>query len=376
MKRFFLITLFLTLFTCSLFSQNEVDRLIETAIFKMDNGDYQESILLLEKAQKLEPENSIVKYEMSYAYYLQKDYKKAIKILNKLVKEEKPKDYYYQMLGNAYDLKGDSKKAIKIYEQGLKKFPNSGKMYLETGNVYFNQKNYTAAIQWYEKGIDADPDFPSNYFRAAHLYLNSDFEVWGLIYGEIFMHIENSTKRTEAMSKMLFDAYKSQISFNDTSIEVSFYKNVININYNPDNDDPNALLEAMLEAKKKGDDMKNRSWGTGVFEKILSLSLIGEKEISLASLNRIRSKFVDIYFEEKQNEKYPIVLFDFQKKIKDAGHLEAYNYWLLSYGNIEEFNAWLKDNKDRFDAFVGWINENAIVLKDSNKFVRGQIERN
>lgn len=251
MKRFFLLTLFLSFLSLTLFSQTEVSRLIETAVFKMDNGDYQESILLLEKAEKLEPKNPIIKYEMSYAYYKKKDYTKTIKILKKLIKKEKPKDYYYQVLGNAYDLSGDSKKALKTYQEGMVELPNSGKLHLETGNMYFNQKDYNTAIKWYEKGIDAEPNYPSNYFRLAHLYLNSDYKVWGLIYGEMFMHLENGSKRTEAMSEMLYKTYKSQITFNDTTtaIKISFYKTVININYNPDKEDD--LLEKLLEAQKK-----------------------------------------------------------------------------------------------------------------------------
>ena len=58
-------------------------------------------------------------------------------------------------------------------------------------------KEYSIALNYYEKGIEIDPKFPSNYYRAALLYDYSDHEIWGLIYGELFMDLEPNTKRTE-----------------------------------------------------------------------------------------------------------------------------------------------------------------------------------
>lgn len=372
MKRILILTVFSFFFSLTSFSQTEVNRLIETAIFKMDNGDYLESILLLKKAENLEPKNAIIKYEMAYAYYKKGDYKKSIKILKRLIRKGEPLDYYYQMLGNAYDMDGNHKKALNTYSKGISRFSNSGKLYLETGNIYSKLKDYNAAIKWYEQGVEAEPNYPSNYFWLAHLFLNSDYEVWGLIYGEIFMLLEPGSRRTSAMSEMLYNTYKSEIAFSDSSSSVSFYKTVININYNPDNEDD--ILERMMEAYDISKNNESLPWGGGVFEPTLALSLIGEEEINIASLNRIRSNFVDIYYNKNYNEKAPLVLLDFHKKIKDAGHFEAYNYWLLSQGNISEFNSWAETNKEAFDAFAYWINNNFISLDDDNKFLRLNFE--
>lgn len=376
-----LISFFLFALLCSgsidlLFAQNEsdeVNRLVETAVFKMDNGDFEESILILQKAEKLDPKSALVKYEMAYAYYLKKDYKKSIKILSKLIKRDDAVDYYYQMLGNAYDNNGDPKKAIKIYGEGLKRFPESGKLYLETGTVYYNQEDYNTAISWYEKGVEADPRFPSNYFRLAHIFLHTDYEVWGMIYGEIFLNLESSSKRSSVMSEMLYSTYKNEITLGDTSKKVSFAKNVININYNLDKEGD--ILEQMQKAYERSKDESLMPWANRVYEKIILEAITEENEISLASLNRIRTKFIDIYFEKAYNLDASIVLFDFQKQIKDAGHFEAYNYWLLSQGNTEEFNKWLENNKDKIDKFAYWMNNNSIQINDSNKFLIRSLDR-
>lgn len=360
----------------SLFAQNEnqdVSDLIKTAVFKMDNGDYEESILLLEKAEKMDPKSAYVKYEMSYAYYKKEDYNQSIKILNKLVKRKDALDIYYQLLGNAYDNKGESEKALKNYAEGLKRFPNSGKLYLESGNVYYNKKDYDSAIKWYEQGVEADPQFSSNYFRLAHLFFNSDQEVWGMIYGEIFLNLEPSSKRATVMSEMLYNTYKNEIKFEDTVSKVSFSKQVINISYDPDNEDD--LLTKMTKAYEDSKNVSKMPWADRVYEQVMLSSLGDEKVINLASLNRIRSNFVDIYFDKAHNVGNSVMLFDFQKRIKDAGYFEAYNYWLLSQGNMDEFNEWLKDNKDKFDGFTYWLNNNYLQINESNKFLRTNLDR-
>jgi hypothetical protein len=66
----------------------------------------------------------------------------------------------------------------------------------------------------------------------------------------------------------------------------------------------------------------------------------------LNSLDRIRRNFVSNYFDKEFNLKYPNILFDFQKTLIDSGHLQAYNYWLLSSGDPDNFAAWKDKNTE------------------------------
>jgi len=374
MKKIFLFSLFFVLFSCTLLAQKneEVDKLIKAAVTKMDNGYFDESIKLLDQALDIDSKNSVAKYEKSYAYYLKKDYKTSIKMLKKLVKEDSAKDYYYQMMGNAYDLDGNPNMALETYKLGLEKFPNSGKLFLEIGNVYYIKKNYEDAIDWYEKGIAADPSYPSNYFRAAYLFLNSDNEVWGMIYGEIFMNLERNSKRTATMSEMLYNTYKSEIKIkNDTLYGVSFCNGRLNLS----NEDADNMNKMDAKGLKEIFTKNNVSYGLGVYEPLIMRSIVGESEINLASLNRIRTNFLNTYFDKKYNEEYPVVIFNFQKMAQDSGYFEAYNYWLLSQGNEEAFTKWKTENSNKFDAFVNWMNNTELIINDKNKLERNNIDK-
>lgn len=326
------------------------------AIRLMDNGEFDKSIKLLEEAQKLDPKDYNYPYELGYAYYAQEDYKKALKYFQTCLKMEKSYDRIYQMIGNTQDILGDRSAAFETYEAGLKKCPSSGGLHLEMGNMYLAKEEYNDALAWYEKGVQAEPNFASNYYWASKLYCHSSEEVWGMIYGELFLLKEPGTKRTSEISKLLYDTYKSQITFtSDTSYSVSFSANSTIVISDPK-------------------DLKNFKlpFGIGAYEPDLMISCLGQKEITLVSLNVIRSSFVSTWFAAKHNETYPVVLFDYQNELKKAGHLEAYNYWVLGSGNPDAFKVWKDKNTEKWDAFVNWFNDNQLIIKEKDAFYSGK----
>ena len=326
------------------------------AIQLMDNGDIGDALLLLEEAQKLDPKNILIPYEMALANYMKENYATSIQILKNLKKHKDVNPRIYQLLGNSYSLSGERKTAIKVYEEGLKKYPNSGILNLERGNMEMFIENYDDALQYYETGIKVDPAFSSNYYWASKIYCNSTEEVWGMIYGEIFMNLERNSNRTVEISKLIFDTYKSEIQFpEENKISVSFSKNAV-ISLDQLSDPKNFKLP----------------FGVGVYEPTLILALVQEKEININSLDRIRANFIKLYFEKNNQEKYPNILFDYQNKIFIAGHMEAYNHWILMQGDSDGFDKWLEENLDKWDTFVEWFTNNPIELSIENRFYREQ----
>ena len=319
-------------------------------------GKFDEAIILFNEAQKLDPENINYPYEMAYAYAGKKEYKKTSKILEKLLDHKDVHAKVYQALGNAYDYQGNAKKAIDMYEKGIKKFPNSGENYLELGNMNIVKNEYNKALSYYEKGIEVDPKFPSNYYWASKMYCNSDEEVWGMIYGEIFMNLERNSNRTAEISKLLFDTYKNEIKFtSDTSFGVSFSKVAIfSI------DDINDPKEFKLP------------FGQGAYEMTLMMAVLDEKSIDINSLDNIRTRFIELYFNGENAKNYPNILFDYQQKVMNAGHIEAYNHWILMKGDENGFEKWYSENETKWDGFTKWFSDNQMQLDLTHKFYREQ----
>ena len=59
-------------------------------------------------------------------------------------------------------------------------------------------------------------------------------------------------------------------------------------------------------------------------------------------------------------------LLPYQKSIIDAGHWDAYNIFLFYTVFPQEASQWLKDNGDRFDAFINWTQEHPFILDESH----------
>ena len=352
--KIFIISSIFFLSTLPLLSQSKKDIAVQKgieAVKLMDCGKVEESITLLKEAQKLDPANIVYPYEIAYAHCLEENYEEAINILKPIQENEDASDTFFQMLGICYNSIGNNEGAIKTFEEGIKKFPDSGALYFELGNAYMAQDEKYTALSYFEKGIAADPKYPSNYYWAAKIYLDTEDEVWGMLYGELFMNLERNTHRTVEMSKLLYETYKSEITIvSDSAVSVSF-------------------------CKYAGLDLKNNSessFGSGIYEPILMLSLPDVKTLDLATLSTIRTNFLNIYYKNNIENIYPNVLLDYQKLLMDAGHLEAYNYWILMQGDPSEFLQWKSANESKWKSFTDWFSNNPIKLSSKNKFVKDQ----
>jgi len=113
-------------------------------------------------------------------------------------------------------------------------------------------------------------------------------------------------------------------------------------------------------------------FGIGVYEPTLMMSMMSEKSIEINSLDRIRRQFVENYFKNGNDKKYPNLLFEYQNRILKSGHLEAYNHWILMKGDEDGFGKWQSANKDKWENFINWFSENKIQIDENNEFYRGQ----
>ena len=109
-----------------------------------------------------------------------------------------------------------------------------------------------------------------------------------------------------------------------------------------------------------------------IFEPTLLMSIAFEKSIDINSLDKIRTTFIDNYFNNERDKTYPNVLFSYQKQVKETGHIEAYNHWILMKGDEDGFDKWQSANKDKWDSFVKWFGDNGLKINDANKFYSGQ----
>jgi tetratricopeptide (TPR) repeat protein len=365
MKRQLLIvlTFFLLQCTASMAQEDSVRHCIATAIGLMDNGEIAESKSMLKGVLKTHPDNTTAQYELGYAYYLEKDYPSALAIYRKLESAKGVDDLTYQMEGNTLDMMGKSDEAIATYERGLALFPKSGRLCLERGMMSQRKEEYHKALTFYERGIDVEPTFPSNYYRASFILMNSSEPVWGLVYGEIMINLLPESDRAKGLSRALYECYKQNIVYDKKTKSCQLNKLTENKTICMDSISGRLFVPFPLAFVLTLED--------GVEE-------VTKKDtcITVSALAKMRECQVKVYFGQTKEgfdmgKIFHNVLFDYLKKVKDAGHLEAYNMWLFSQANTGEFNLWASQHEKEYMAFKRWIEVNPLVVNADNRFVRG-----
>lgn len=331
-------------------AKNSNDSLLQKALVSIDDKRYFDAENLLKQALQKDSTNMKCSYELAWTYYCMQEYKKTINILTPFTKKDSCSSDVYQLLGNAYDEMGDKTKAASVYNEGLLKYNNAGNLYLELGNLKYEDGDYQNALYYYEKGIEIDPTFASNYYRASMIFFKSTEEVWGVMYGEIFMLLEKGSERSKEFSKSLFDTYFSCINLERGASTVDFNNDIIV--YSNSFERPNLFPK--------------------MFNKLMKEACSGKRFLDLATLIEVRKDFIRRFYNEEKD--FDNILFKYQKQLIDNGLFEAYNYWLFAYGNSKEASSWINSHKSQWNQFNSWFQNHPLPVDSSNVFSRYKME--
>lgn len=316
MKRFFLV-LSSALLAIAVYAQPDNPQ--ATAKEFMRAGDWDNAILVLSKALQSDPQNLELSKDLAFSYLYDKKYGKALEVIKPLLDRDDADVPTFQIAGNIYKALEEIKDADKMYKKALKKFPGSGALHSEYGELLWNRKDYDAIGLW-ERGIQVDPSYPGNYYNAASYYYFSKDKVWTLIYGEIFVNMENLTERATEIKRMLLDTYKEKL-FSDLG----------------------------------KDKEKNKSaFGEAVYQTYQKQSSILTKGITMETLNMLRTRFILDWYNT-YSTRYPFKLFDYQQQLIREGMFESYNQWLFAIPeNLPAFDQWTKTNAEAYSKFTAF----------------------
>jgi tetratricopeptide (TPR) repeat protein len=303
-------------FTWAMAQNPDVKTLRDNAHSFFQQGDYSNAILLLNKALDQEPGNLEVSKDLVMAYYQKGEYPKAQTIVKALMERPDADPAVYQLGGMVSQAMDDNKECERIYKKGLKTFPSSGQLYNAYGELLWSRQDYSAIRQW-EKGIESEPNYSGNYYNACKYYYFTTDKIWSLIYGEVFVNMESFSRRTVEIKEILLESYKKLFTESDI---------------------------------KKGQDLKNPFIGA-FLENMSHQTDVVSKGITPETLTMIRTRFILSWFE-KDGDRYPYRLFDFQRQLLREGIFDAYNQWLFGPAqNLSAFENWTKTHQEEYRQF-------------------------
>ncbi len=314
-KLFFLLTIVFSALTSSFAQDADMQ---ETARSFMRTGDFDNAILVLNRALQNDPKNLELQKDLVLSYYYKRDYVRAREGVEVLLNQNEIDVNTYQIAGNVYKALEEVKEAEKMYKKALKQFPKSGALYSEYGELLWAKKDYAAIGEW-EKGIKEDASHAGNYYNAALYYYYTKDKVWALLYGEIFVNMESLTERAATMKSLLLRAYKEKL-FADQDM-------------------------------MQNQDKKSSDFAKAFLQTMGKQSAVINKGISTESLTALRTRFILDWSKDYAN-KYPFKLFDYQQQLLREGMFEAYNQWLFgTVENLPAYDNWTKTHSDAHAKF-------------------------
>lgn len=307
----------------------------ETARGFLRQGDYENSILVLNKALQIKPNDLQLHKDLLFSYYLKRDFAKAMEVGKPLIEREDADVQTYQMMGMVYKAIAEEKEAEKLYKKGLKKFPNEGVLYAEFGEM-LAPKNEGDAVKLWESGVAADQNHSSNYYFLARHYAQKNEYIWSLLYGEMFLNMESFTARSTEMKNLLLEQYKKFF--------ISGYQKPA-----ADPKKPVAFTTAVADVLQK--QQSQVSFG-----------------VTPETLTIIRTRFVLDWYNQ-YGDKFPFRLFEHQRQLLQEGLFEAYNHWLFGpAANLRAYQTWQQYHQDDLNEFLGFIRSKVFKIPEGQQY--------
>lgn len=319
MKKFLILLFSIWLALTSIAQPDDPKTLHETARTFMRSGDYDNAILILNRALLQDTKNLEMQKDLVMSYYLKRDFVKALEGAEILIDREDADVVSFQIAGNVYKALEQVKDCDKMYKKALKKFPKSGPLHSEYGELLWATKDFSA-IQYWENGIKIDPAYSGNYYNAAMFYFYTKDKVWSLLYGEIFINMESLGERGAAMKQLLLQGYKEKLFTN------------------PD------LM--------KGEENNKSLFAKAFLQTMNKQAGLSSKGVTTETLTMIRTRFILDWFANNA-VKFPYRLFDYQRQLISEGMFNAYNQWLFgSVENLAVYENWTKANVEEYNGFT------------------------
>lgn len=307
----------------------EVENLYKQARDYHSQGNLREAIVRYQQAIQIAPDIVLLHRELAQAYYLAQGYREAMATLQPLIDQKVADAETYKIMAQCLVATKETKKAKKLLRDALAAMPDAGTLYHQMGLLYEQDNEMVYALESWLEGIEKAPGYHLNYYEAARTYINTDKVIWAILYGEIFVNMEQYTKRAYDTRAMLLDAYRIMFT----------------------------TLATGSVPKFGADGRSISSFEQAVYDTYIKLSPVMSDGYTTENLTMLRTRFI-MDWTLQYAEKYPFALFTRHDHMIRNGYFDAYNQWLFGkVENQQQYDAWMKFHQDAMPRLEGWMRQ-------------------
>lgn len=319
-------------------AQSSIEDFVKQGIQYYDNGDYDKAIETYKKALEINPNSTLVNYELALSYFTKGDYKKAIEYSDIIL--NKKSNYMLQAYltkGSALDVLGKTKESIKLFEKAIKKTEGHYLLNYNLALSYYKFNDLEKAEENIIRAIEQNPNHPGSHLMLANLQNQKGNSVQTLLATHYFLFLEPNTKRSLEAYQMLQENFGGNVSKDESK------PNTINIILSPNNDSQFGAAELMVSMLET---LKLLEKNEGKTDDVL---FVENTESFFKILGELK--------KEKNKEIWWNFYTTFFYNLSKSKHIETYCKYISQSGN-ENSSKWLTENEDKLTAFDNWLKNN------------------
>lgn len=328
----------LVLISTLIYSQINVDSLVQKGIQCHDNGQFDKAIETYKTALEIEPNSPLINYEIAMTYMYAKDYINSIKHSDKVIDLN---DKYilpaYITKGSCLDYMGKTQESIQLFEEGIKKFGDNHLLYYNLGCNYYNLKEYDKAEQALINAIKTKSDHASSHLLLGYLMTNKSQKVQSLLCLHYFLFLEAKSERAKTAYNLLQKQFGGNVERDkDKPDHLNIF---VDPNQSENEFGAGNLMISMLEATKSLEENKGKSEDELFIENTTSFfKILGELK---------KKKNTGLWWDF-----YVPFFYDIAK----SEHIDTYCYY-ISQSSSDTARDWLKSNETEIYEFNKWLKE-------------------
>lgn len=346
MKKFSILFI-VVLFPVLINAQNTVDVLIEMGIECHDNQEYKNAIEMYKKALEIEPESSLINYEIAMSYMYMGEFEESIKHCFKVTESEDVTDDImrktYTVLASNYSYLNKTDKAIEIYKKTLNEYGEHYLIYFNMGVVYYKTNDFENAKDAFIRGIENYPYHASSHLLLGYLMKDMGQRIPAILSLHYFLLLEQDSDRAVTAYNTLQTLLTSNISRDEddnNNINIILSSNQMESDFGAAE-----LMLAMLEVSNSLEENKE----------------LTEEELFIENTTSFFKILGELNTEENEGIWWEFYI-PFYDELAGTEHLETYCYYICLVSNEKAIN-WLENNINRFEEFIRWLEEKDVILK-------------
>jgi tetratricopeptide (TPR) repeat protein len=334
MKKLLCVAIFLCCFQVS-FTQPTLLELVEEGVEFHQAGDYEKSIERYKEALKIDPNSSMVLYEISYSYLRNNQLEKALSYADRvLAMDDENKRLAYMVKGAALDLMGKTAESNVLFEQAIQETGPHHLFYYNMGFNYFKANDDVNSEKNLLLALELNPYHTTSHFLLSQIHNYRGNKVQAKLAALFFLILEPDSSRSLDALEIIERNTSGHVKVDEDK------PNTININLSPKENDPFGPAEMMmslLEASKTLDKNEGKTKQELFIEHTESFFKV------LGELNKDKPE--DIWWGF-----YIPFFYDLAK----SEHLATYCMY-ITYIDDNEALLWLQNNEEKLDAFGNWF---------------------